>query len=140
MSPQRYRSLRVLTLSLPRFFSLFCIYYSLKYLSLADATVLTFLAPFCTGVAGALFLKEDFTRKEAFASCKRNPFETIAATVLMSLVFSLCGVVLIARPVFLFGDHGGAPDSTSTGSGDSLQLDSSEKGTPTERLIAVGLV
>lgn len=74
MSPQRYRSLRVLTLSLPRFFSLFCIYYSLKYLSLADATVLTFLAPFCTGVAGALFLKEDFTRKEAFASCKRNPF------------------------------------------------------------------
>lgn len=67
-------------------------------------------------------------------------FEIVTTVVLMSLVFSLCGVVLIARPVFLFGDHSGALDSMSTGSGDSPQLDSSEKGTPTERLIAVGLV
>ncbi len=53
-----------------RFFGLFGIYFSLKYLSLSDATVLTFLAPFCTGIAGAVFLKERYTYREALAGCK----------------------------------------------------------------------
>ncbi|KAG5640858.1 hypothetical protein DXG03_006810 [Asterophora parasitica] len=93
------------------FFGLFGVYYSLQYLSLSDATVLTFLAPICTGIAGAIFLKEKYTRKQAFAA-----------------LFSLFGVVLIARPVFLFGN--GDPENP--------QLGDSEKGTPEERLIAVG--
>ncbi|KAF9467671.1 EamA-like transporter family-domain-containing protein [Collybia nuda] len=97
------------------FFGLFGIYYSLQFLSLSDATVITFLAPLCTGIAGALLLKENFTKKEALAS-----------------FFSLCGVILIARPVALFGD------GVST-SPDSLPIDGSEKGTPAQRLVAVGV-
>lgn len=50
-----------------RFFGLFGVYYSLQYLSLSDATVLTFLAPICTAVAGSLLLGENFTRREALA-------------------------------------------------------------------------
>lgn len=52
-----------------RFFGLFGVYYSLQYLSLSDATVLTFLGPLFTGVTGALFLKEKFTLKEGLAGC-----------------------------------------------------------------------
>ena len=53
-----------------RFFGLFGVYYSLQYLSLSDAIVLTFLAPMCTAMAGALFLGENFPRREAFAGRK----------------------------------------------------------------------
>ncbi|KAF8227145.1 hypothetical protein L208DRAFT_1405882 [Tricholoma matsutake] len=93
------------------FFGLFGIYFSLQYLSLSDAVVLTFLAPFCTGLAGSIFLGESFTRKEAFAS-----------------LFSLFGVVLIARPAFLFG-------TVPTGG----HTDRLEAGTPAQRLMAVGV-
>lgn len=118
-----------------RFFGLFGIYYSLQFLSLSDATVITFLAPLCTGIAGALLLKESFTKKEALASCESHYLSDIIAVILNSsyLVFSLCGVILIARPVFLFG--GDAGDAS-----DSLPVDGSEKGTPAERLVAVGFV
>lgn len=68
------------------FMGLFGSYYSLQYLSLSDATVLQFLAPMCTAVVGALVLKEEFKRSQAVAS-----------------LCSLLGVVLIARPTFLFG-------------------------------------
>jgi drug/metabolite transporter (DMT)-like permease len=53
-----------------RFVGLFGLYSSLQYLSLSDATVLTFLTPFTTAIAGALILKETSTRKEAFAGCE----------------------------------------------------------------------
>ncbi|KAK7682025.1 hypothetical protein QCA50_014989 [Cerrena zonata] len=68
------------------FFGLFGIYYSLQYLSLSDATVLTFLAPMLTCITGAVLLKEDFHWKQAIAG-----------------LCSLLGVILIARPDFLFG-------------------------------------
>jgi len=68
------------------FFGLFGVYYSLQYLSLSDATVLTFLAPMCTTVTGALILKEDFSIGQGVAG-----------------LCSLLGVVLIARPEFIFG-------------------------------------
>jgi len=67
-------------------------YFSLRYLSLSDATVLAFLVPICTGLAGRVFLKETFARREALAG-----------------LCSLVGVVLIARPRFLFG----SPDGSS---------------------------
>jgi len=70
------------------FFGLIGIYYSLQYLTLSDATVLTFLAPTLTGVVSYFLLKEPFSRKQALAG-----------------LFSLFGVVLIARPASLFG-HG----------------------------------
>ncbi|KIK70105.1 hypothetical protein GYMLUDRAFT_236534 [Collybiopsis luxurians FD-317 M1] len=68
------------------FFGMFGIYFSLKYLSLSDATVLTFLSPLCTAIAGALFLGESVGRREIFAG-----------------LFSLVGVIFIARPTSLFG-------------------------------------
>ncbi|KAI0641741.1 DUF6-domain-containing protein [Trametes meyenii] len=76
------------------FFGLFGVYYSLQYLSLSDATVLTFLAPMCTAITGAVLLHEPFSWREALAG-----------------VASLSGVVLIARPQFLFGrgHHGMIP-------------------------------
>ena len=51
-----------------RFTGLSGSYFSLQYLSVSDATVLQFLAPMCTGIVGALVLKEHFTRSQAFAS------------------------------------------------------------------------
>ena len=59
-----------------RFFGLFGSYYSLQYLSLSDATVLTFLSPMCTAIAGSFFLAEIFTYREAFAGRKWNLFQT----------------------------------------------------------------
>ncbi|KAI6144381.1 hypothetical protein BKA82DRAFT_4177462 [Pisolithus tinctorius] len=67
------------------FFGLFGIYYALQYLSLGDVTVLTFVGPIFTGIAGRLFLGETYSKREAVAS-----------------FCSLFGVVLIARPPFLF--------------------------------------
>ncbi|KAJ7673434.1 hypothetical protein B0H17DRAFT_1083027 [Mycena rosella] len=67
-------------------------YFSLQYLSLSDVTVLSFLVPICTAMSGSFFLKETFTRKEALAG-----------------LCSLFGVVLIARPDFLFGSTGSSP-------------------------------
>jgi len=58
------------------FFSLFGLYYGLRYLTLSDAAVLTFLAPNMVGVAGYFLLKEPFSKKQAMAG-----------------VFSLIGVV-----------------------------------------------
>jgi drug/metabolite transporter (DMT)-like permease len=69
------------------FFGLFGVYYSLQYLDLSDATVLTFLAPILTGYFGRIFLKEPFLRTELYAG-----------------LVSLVGVVLIALPQSLFGD------------------------------------
>ncbi|EPS96323.1 hypothetical protein FOMPIDRAFT_1151005 [Fomitopsis schrenkii] len=96
-------------------------YFSLQYLSVSDATVLQFLAPMCTGIVGALVLKEHFTRSQAFAS-----------------LFSLVGVVLIARPSFLFGHASSRPDMAIDppvvldGRSDYAEV------TPAQRLSAVG--
>ncbi|KAF8546389.1 hypothetical protein OG21DRAFT_1427151, partial [Imleria badia] len=69
------------------FFGIFGIYYAPNYLSLADATVITFLGPFAIALTGHLLLGETYTKKEAIAGA-----------------CGLIGVVLIARPPFLFGD------------------------------------
>ena len=53
-----------------RFFGLFGIYYPPRYLSLSDATVLTLLAPLCTAITGALFLKENFRLTQVLAGSK----------------------------------------------------------------------
>ncbi|KAG2346103.1 drug/metabolite transporter superfamily [Suillus weaverae] len=74
------------------FFGLFGMYWSLQYLSVADATILVFLTPLTTALAGSVFLKESYSVKQAVAG-----------------VFSLLGVVLIGRPAFLFGSLDGIP-------------------------------
>src|SRR3954464_9901635 len=63
---------------------------SLLYLPLADATVITFLAPSLACWACSFLINEPFTR-----------MEQIAAYV------SLFGVVLIARPISFFSSRGG---------------------------------
>ncbi|KAG1782208.1 drug/metabolite transporter superfamily [Suillus placidus] len=74
------------------FFGLSGMYWSLQYLSVADATVLVFLTPLTTALAGSVFLKESYSVKQAVAGA-----------------FSLLGVVLIGRPAFLFGSLDGIP-------------------------------
>ncbi|KAJ6482077.1 hypothetical protein C8R47DRAFT_1133854 [Mycena vitilis] len=90
IGPEGVRSLLVFR-GITGFIGLNGTYFSLQYLSLSDVTVLSFLVPMCTAVSGSLFLKEVFTRKEALAG-----------------VCSLFGVVLIARPDFLFGSPSGS--------------------------------
>ncbi|KAI9450022.1 integral membrane protein DUF6 [Lactarius psammicola] len=68
------------------FFGLSGVYFSLQYLSLSDATVLTFIVPILTGFSGAIFLREPLSLRELLAG-----------------LFSFLGVILIARPQFLFG-------------------------------------
>ncbi|KAE8414027.1 hypothetical protein BDV36DRAFT_266738 [Aspergillus pseudocaelatus] len=83
------------------FFGVYGLYYSVQYLPLSEATVLTFLAPILTCYACSLFIpNESFTRKQQLAG-----------------VVSLVGVVLIARPFSLFS-NGNAPDSGEPGSGE----------------------
>jgi drug/metabolite transporter (DMT)-like permease len=67
------------------FFGVFGMYYSLLYLPLADATVITFLSPVIACAACAILLKEEFSRMEQLAA-----------------FISLFGVVLIARPTAIF--------------------------------------
>ncbi|KAF8881634.1 hypothetical protein BD779DRAFT_1675384 [Infundibulicybe gibba] len=95
------------------FLGLFGVYYSLQYLSLSDATVLMFLAPLCTAIAGSLLLNEKFSAREALAG-----------------MFSLFGVILIARPAFIFG--------VSLSQGRAL-MSVVEKSTSSQRLGAVGV-
>ncbi|KAL5411562.1 hypothetical protein PMIN04_010194 [Paraphaeosphaeria minitans] len=75
---------------------------SLLYLPLADATVITFLAPSLACWACSFFINEPFTRMEQIAAC-----------------VSLFGVVLIARPVTLFTSLSRNNDPVPRASGDS---------------------
>jgi drug/metabolite transporter (DMT)-like permease len=53
-----------------RFFALSGFYWALQYLSVADATVLTFLTPLTTTVAGFILLKESYSVKQAVSAGK----------------------------------------------------------------------
>ena len=79
-------------------------------------------------MTGAVLLNESFTWQEVFSGgalsrliCFDDQFDTNSPPVL-----SLVGVVLIARPTFIFGSARGGEWSDI------------EKGTPAERLGAVG--
>ncbi|KAK6510071.1 hypothetical protein TWF481_004784 [Arthrobotrys musiformis] len=112
------------------FFGVFGLYYSLTYLDVSDATVITFLAPSVAGFACYLILKEPFTKTEMLGG-----------------LVSLLGVILIARPTVLFSG-GASPenpqDQGSTGSGgtepsptqEGIRLDVGEA-TPAQRFTAI---
>lgn len=114
------------------FFGVFGMYYSLLYLPLADATVITFLAPGLACWACSILINEPFTR-----------IEQVAALV------SLIGVVFIAKPISLF--YPGAHSPAAAGNGDGVAMtngttpamkpDASnyESVTPMQRLLAVGI-
>ncbi|EJF60876.1 hypothetical protein DICSQDRAFT_137097 [Dichomitus squalens LYAD-421 SS1] len=101
------------------FMGIFGLYYSLQYLSLSDATVLQFLSPIFTAVAGAIFLHETFSYRELLAG-----------------LTSLVGVVLIARPHFLFG---ATPNEAPTLPDDLMKRVPDAQVTPAQRLLAVGI-
>ncbi|TKA75684.1 hypothetical protein B0A55_03189 [Friedmanniomyces simplex] len=121
------------------FFGVFGMYYSLLYLPLADATVITFLAPGLSCWICSFLINEPFSR-----------IEQIACLV------SLVGVALIAKPSTLFavlsssnpadsppassGNSdaipGSVPNGTLPAGGDASNYDAV---TPTQRLFAVGV-
>lgn len=86
------------------------VYQALKVLSVADATVLTFLSPVLTGILASLWLGETYTYRQAIAGGA-----------------SLFGTVLIAKPSFIF-PAGVGDDHTGPG-GRAI--------TPEERMFAV---
>ncbi|KAI6903359.1 hypothetical protein KC334_g7213 [Hortaea werneckii] len=118
------------------FFGVFGMYYSLLYLPLADATVITFLAPSLACWACSILINEPFGRLEQIAG-----------------LVSLVGVALIARPTSLFaaflskdsppatGNSDAIPGGNSTGaaSGEDSDASSYENVTPEQRLAAVGI-
>ncbi|CCU82867.1 /hypothetical membrane protein [Blumeria hordei DH14] len=63
------------------FFGLFCLYYSVHYLPLAEATIFRFLVPLVTTISCALLLHQSFTGGEFVAS-----------------ILALTGIVIIAHP------------------------------------------
>ncbi|KAI0202621.1 hypothetical protein F4808DRAFT_68011 [Astrocystis sublimbata] len=71
------------------FFGIYGVWYSIQYLPLAEATVITFLAPLLAGYWCHLFLRDPYTRTEQLAS-----------------FLALGGVVLITRPTSLFSSAG----------------------------------
>ncbi|KXS98755.1 hypothetical protein AC578_9031 [Pseudocercospora eumusae] len=107
------------------FFGVFGMYYSLLYLPLADATVITFLTPGLTCWVCSKLIKEPFTRVE-----------------MIGTFVSIFGVVFIARPTSLFQAFGGSDTPPAVqGSDEATQSDAGnyELVTPTQRLTAVGI-
>ncbi|KAN0060061.1 hypothetical protein ACQY0O_008034 [Thecaphora frezii] len=104
LGPKGVRGLLALR-GISGFFGLFGLYYSLQFLSLADATVITFLSPLATGALGWIVLRERFTLREFLGG-----------------LVSLMGVVMIARPAFLFGRKLADEDLDVPSSGDAMTL------------------
>ncbi|KAK0741878.1 hypothetical protein B0T21DRAFT_360281, partial [Apiosordaria backusii] len=92
-------------------------WYSMMYLPLAEATVITFLAPSVAGYICHLLLKDPFTRKEQIAS-----------------FIALFGVVLIAKPTSLFSSDSSSPPPPSE---EGSHRPPGDDATPTQRLFAI---
>lgn len=106
-------------------------YYSLEYLPLSDATVITFLAPIVACWACSVLIHEPFTRSEQIAG-----------------VVSLLGVIMIARPTSFLPSASttstggnGSPDGMATTNSTKAHPDSQglDNVTPSQRLGAVGV-
>ncbi|KAI2617457.1 hypothetical protein GGR54DRAFT_607789 [Hypoxylon sp. NC1633] len=116
------------------FFGIFGVWYSIKYIPLAEATVITFLAPNIAGFLCHILIHDPFTRKEQIAS-----------------FVALGGVVLITRPVSLFSGISSPPSTAGeiavemvTNATAILEEETSYPGsenatTSAERLTAIGV-
>jgi drug/metabolite transporter (DMT)-like permease len=103
------------------FGGLFCLYYSVHYLPLAEATVFRFLVPIVTAFACSILLGTSFTRKEFLAG-----------------LIALLGVIIIAHPAIIFGsvdDNVG----TSTNELSARKAGKVDDVSPTQRLLAIGI-
>lgn len=112
------------------FFGVYGIYYSLQYLPLSDATVITFLAPIVACWACSFLLHEPFGRNESIAA-----------------IVSFFGVVLIAQPASLLPHYSDVPPMAS-GAGEGIpstnatvpaDLQGAYHVTSAQRLSAVGV-
>ncbi|KAG9239564.1 hypothetical protein BJ875DRAFT_83502 [Amylocarpus encephaloides] len=102
------------------FFGIYGMYYSLQYLPVADAVVITFLAPSVAAYACYIFLKEPYSRPEQYAS-----------------LISLLGVVLIARPTSLFTSFSSTSTTSPSPNSTSTSTDTYPAPTSSQRLSAV---
>lgn len=103
------------------FFGIFGMWYSMMYLPLADATVITFLAPGVAGIICYFVLHEPFTRMEQLAT-----------------LVAFFGVVLIAQPTALFTNSDKQPAHEAPETRAALpSMD--HVATPSERLAAVAV-
>ncbi|KAG0649054.1 putative transport [Hyphodiscus hymeniophilus] len=96
------------------FGGLFCLYYSVHYLPLAEATVFRFLVPIVTAFACSVLLGTSFTRKELLAG-----------------LVALVGVIFIAHPSSIFGSVDDNIDTNQAGAVDDV--------TPAQRLVAIAV-
>lgn len=87
LSPWGQRTRWLLFRGMLGFGGLHCYFYAVTALPLAEATVIHFLNPILTALAAAVFLREPLRR-----------------TDLMGTALGFSGVILVARPSFLFGD------------------------------------
>lgn len=97
------------------FFGVFGMYYSLLYLPLADATVITFLAPGLTCWVCSILINEPFTRVDQIGT-----------------FVSFIGVMFIARPTTLFQAFGGTDAPPAGGTGDVVPGGNGTMVPPTE--------
>lgn len=95
------------------FIGVFGLYYSLQYLSLSDAVAITFLIPMVTAFLAWILLKERYSFLEGICG-----------------LISLSGVLLIAKPKFLFGKE----SESETSVDDKIESSLSEL-----RLLATGV-
>ncbi|KAL0568715.1 hypothetical protein V5O48_013268 [Marasmius crinis-equi] len=121
LGPKGVRLLLILK-GLGSFLGIFGFYSSLQWISLSDATGLAFLAPLTATFARSVILKEKFVKNQA-----------------IGVVLSLFGVILIARPIALFGY---IPEVVDEALRTELDEPASpiKETTPDQRLLAVGRV
>lgn len=99
------RSLLLLR-SLAGFMGLYGLWYSMIYLPLAEAVVISFLAPTLAGYLCHVLMHDRFTRREQLAS-----------------FLALAGVVLIARPISLLAAGTAMDDPSAMGVGVATAVD-----------------
>ena len=87
------------------FFGVFGLYFSLVYLPLAEATVITFLAPMVAAWICSICIGTAFTRTQQ-----------------MAFVVSLCGVILIAQPFTFLKDPMPQKPASSSNSTESAMM------------------
>lgn len=119
------------------FFGIYGMWYSMLYLPLAEATVITFLAPSIAGIGCYIAFREPFTRVERIGT-----------------ILAFLGVLLMAHPTSLFGGGAGSDGEVPADGGaggyaanngtapDPGRPGMDHEATPAERLkaIAVALV
>lgn len=112
------------------FLGVFGLYFSLLYLPISEATILTFLAPIGSCIAFAILI----------------PGETFSRQQMLAGFISLLGVVFIARPASLFKTHDVGPitpqfNATMTANGTLTdpEISGIPQPSPAQHLQAVGV-